>query len=214
MDTKSTVYMEVDGDTADGGRRSSCGSVPHGGRRSSCGSAAQDERPKRGIRRMSGTILAGSLKEAARLAQFQPARPAHGISPKRNLLDQSRDMRMALNISCHGDAGGPTDDFLDNGGGLVSQFDITDDDDDDDGDGDDDAWKLGDPLHESTRCWGNFRNKVGRIVNLGPIQWTLMGKFSRQVLRIGPRKESSRIIASVFFRSTHPCSVGILNSGV
>jgi len=87
-------------------------------------------------------------------------------------------------MSCHGDHSDPTDEFLDNGGGLASQFNFTDDDDDGDGNGDNDAWKLGDPLHESTRL-GSIRNEVGRLVNLGPIQWALMGMIIANSLILG-----------------------------
>ena len=163
MDTAITAPMEIDANTD--GREGGSAVTDHG-------------LPARAMprRRSSVERLSESLNRA--LPQFQAARPKHGISPRgKTLLERSREMRRELNKSCHGDNDDPTEECL--YGEARFGINIDGEDDDDDGGGENDEWKLGDPLHESSRFFGHFRNEVGRIVNLGPVQWSLMGKWAR-----------------------------------
>ena len=132
--------------------------------------AAEDEKNRQ------GSIVRRRLMKASQ--SFQAVRPAGLITPNfdntstsepANLINQSRNMRRALDLSCHGQrpselTGALSDIFMDN------PLDGTEDDDDDD----EHQFKLGDPLHEPSTCLGRSRNSVGRVVNLNFVQWTLM----------------------------------------
>ena len=132
--------------------------------------AAEDEKNRQ------GSIVRRRLMKASQ--SFQAVRPAGLITPNfdntstsepANLINQSRNMRRALDLSCHGQrpselTGALSDIFMDN------PLDGTEDDDDDD----EHQFKLGDPLHEPSTCLGRSRNSFGRVVNLNFVQWTLV----------------------------------------